>query len=280
MYKKILFCTDGSPAAETAAEYTIWLARQLRAGIRALHITDIRLLEGPLLADLAGAFGAQPYPALLPQLREIQRGKAATILAAAERRCRDRGVSCETAHETGSLVQIMLDQERQVDLVVLGQRGEHARWAGDHIGSTVERLVRASVKPCLVTPEEFREIKRMLIAYDGSAGSAKALAAGIELARALQLEMTVVTVCQSESEDAASKILNIARQRALAAELTARVQLLHGDAEVEILRHAGQISADLIVMGAYGHTRIRELILGSTTSHVLRKATVPVLLVR
>ena len=280
MYKTILLCTDGSPAAEVAGDYAIWFARKLGATLRALYVTDIRLLEGPWLADLSGAVGAQPYSALLPQLQKIQEQKAGMVLAAAKELCQKSGVACETAHETGSLMQAILDHERRADLVILGQHGEHAEWAGGMLGSSVERVVRASVKPCLITPEKFHEIGHMLIAYDGSDESSKALRAGIALAPALGVEMTITMVAAAGGEDAASAVLEKAKQRALGGNVKANVEVLHGDPEEEILQLRETIGADLIVMGAYGHTRIRELILGSTTSHVIRKAPVPVLLVR
>lgn len=280
MYKNILFCTDGSPAADVAGDYAIWFARKLGARLRALHITDVRLLEGPWIADLSGALGAQPYSALMPQLQQIQHEKAVTILAAIEKRCRDAGVACETTHATGALVPVMLDHEEHADMVVLGQRGEHAAWSAGILGSSVERMVRASVKPCLVTPETFRQIRRMLIAYDGSDESTKALRAGLALAPPLGVDVTITTVAALGGEDAASEILHKAKQQAHDAGVEAQLEVLHGDPEAQILQVRETIGADLIVMGAYGHTRIRELILGSTTSHVLRKSEVPVLLVR
>jgi nucleotide-binding universal stress UspA family protein len=280
MYKDILLCTDGSPDADVAAEYAIWLARKLRALVHALYVTDIRILEGPWLADLSGALGAQPYPGLLPKLQAIQREKADAILSAVAQRCAKQGVKAEPAHKTGSLVHTMLQSEQQADLVTLGQHGEHARWAGDMLGSSVERMVRASVKPCLVTPGKFHEIRHLLIAYDGSTESDKALRAGLQLARDLDAEVTLVTVCQRGHEEAASALLQRAQQEAVDRQLVAHAQLLHGNPETEILNEQLKIGADLIVMGAYGHTRIRELVLGSTTSHVIRKATVPVLLAR
>lgn len=280
MYKNILWCTDGSEVAEVAGDYAIWFAKKLGAHIHVLYITDARILEGPLLADLSGALGAQPYPALLPQLQQIQREKAAMILEAAKERCRHKGVACQTTHETGSLVHTMLKHERLADMVVLGERGEHAKWSGEMLGSSVERMVRASIKPCLVTPAEFRQINHMLLAYDGSVESSKALRAGIALAAALGTELTVTTVCQRETEESASRTLHEAIGMAQDHGIKAHAQLAHGDPEAEILKLCGTIGADLIVMGAYGHTRIREMILGSTTSHVMRKATVPVLLVR
>ncbi len=280
MYQNILLCTDGSPAADAAADHAIWFAKKLKARLRALYVTDIRLLEGPWISDFSGAIGAQPYSALLPQLQQIQREKATTVLAAVETRCREGGVACETAYDTGSLAQIILENEGKADMIVLGQHGEHAAWLGGALGSSVERVVRASAKPCLVTPDKFRQIQRVLIAYDGSEESSKALRAGIALAPALGAKVTITTVAALGAEDDASEALRKARQQAIEAGVTAGVETLHGDPETQILELKESVGADLIVMGAYGHTRIREFILGSTTSHVLRKSDVPVLLVR
>jgi nucleotide-binding universal stress UspA family protein len=280
MYQNILLCTDGSPAADAAADYAIWFGKKLKARLRALYVTDIRLLEGPWIADFSGANGAQPYSALLPQLQEIQREKATTVLAAVEKRCRDGGVACETSYDTGSLAQVILENEGKADIIVLGQHGEHAPWLAGALGSSVERVVRASVKPCLITPDKFRQIQHVLIAYDGSEESSKALRAGIALAPVLGAKVTITTVAALGDEDAASETLHKAKQQALEAGVTADVETLHGDPEAKILELKESVGADLIVMGAYGHTRIREFILGSTTSHVLRKSDVPVLLVR
>lgn len=280
MYQNILLCTDGSPAADAAADYAIWFGKKLGAHLRALYVTDIRLLEGPWISDFSGAIGAQPYSALLPQLQEIQREKADTVLAAVQKRCRDGGLACETVYETGSLTQVILENERKSDMTVLGQRGEHAPWLAGALGSSVERVVRASVKPCLITPDKFRQIQHVLIAYDGSEESSKALRAGIALAPALGAKVTITMVAALGAEDAAFEALHKAKQQALEAGVTANAEPLRGDPETQILELKESISADLIVMGAYGHTRIRELILGSTTSHVLHKSDVPVLLVR
>src|SRR5437899_1432334 len=149
MLEHFLLCTDGSPASQGATECAIWFARKLGAAIRALYVTDIRILEGPLLADISGAVGAAPYPALLPQIQEQQQAKADAILKGVAQLCRQHSVACDTVHATGSLVHVVLDGERDADLIVLGQRGEHAQWHGDMLGSSVEHIVRASVKPCL-----------------------------------------------------------------------------------------------------------------------------------
>jgi len=280
MYNNILLCTDGSAAADVAVDHAIWLAGKLTARIHALYITDLRILEGPWLADFSGALGAQPYSALVPQIEEIQRQKADTILDAVRAKCTAHHLDCELLHETGNLVPTLLQHEHRTDLIILGQRGEHAQWTGAMLGSSVERMVRASVKPALVTTGAFRPIRHILIAYDGSDASRHALHDGLELAVRLGATVTLLTACHPANEDAESTFLQEAQQLAGQRGVKSNAELAHGDAEVEILKWAHQTKADLIVMGAYGHTRIREFILGSTTHQVLHKTTVPVLLVR
>ena len=281
MYQEILLGTDGSVGANVATDYAVWLAHKLKARLRALHVTDVRLLEGPLLADMAGALGAQPYSALLPQLQRIQEEKAQTVLRAVAARCEAEHVPCTLLHQTGGLTHVLLEQEQPADLVVLGRRGEHAQWAWEALGSSVERMVRASVRPCLVCPETFQPITHVLLAYDGSDESTKAVRTAITLAEMLAARLTIVTAYEKdEQREAATKVLEQARLQVANRKLPVATHLLAQPAEQAILGSAVQSQADLIVMGAYGHTRIREFIIGSTTTQVMRHAKVPVLLSR
>ena len=280
MIKSILFCTDGSEYSSVAGDYAIWLAQKLGARIVALHVTDVRLLEGPLLADLSGAIGAQPYQALVPQLQEMQKQRATVILDAVADRCRKAGVQCSTLHRTGSLAENIAEEETRTELVVLGQRGEHAPTLGQFLGSSVERVVRHSIKPCLVTPAKFREIRWILVAYDGSAHSSKSLQVAIELSQALKLKLDIVTVLPAPPESGVTPPLEDAVRTARDHGIEPSAETLVGHPEEQILESAERRGADLIVMGAYGHTRIRELVLGSTTSYVVRKSDIPVLLTR
>ena len=280
MIKSILLCNDGSDYANTASDYAISLAQKLGARIVALHVTDIRLLEGPMLADLSGAIGAQTYQALLPQLQEMQKQRGGVILAAVADRCQKAGVQCSTVYRMGGLTETICDEEKRAELVVLGQRGEHAKWIGEFLGSSVERVVRGSIKPCLVTPGAFREIRHVLMAYDGSAQSSKSLQVATELCRTLKLALSIITVVTQALETGVRNPLDDAVRMARDHGLDPRAETLVGHPEQQILEFAKRSQADLIVMGAYGHTRIRELVLGSTTSHVVRKSSVPVLLTR
>jgi nucleotide-binding universal stress UspA family protein len=279
MIHHILLCTDGSVYSIVAADYATWLAKHLGTPLRALHITDIRHLELPLLADLSGAVGAQPYQAMLPHVQQYHKDKARVILDSVTQTAHKRGVKCSTVHRSGRLIEAILEEEKVADVLVLGQRGENAEHHMDMLGSSVERIVRRSIKPCLVTPGKFAEMTRMMIAYDGSEPSGRSLQQGLTLAAALKTHVSIVTVTTDDVLSADAK-LDDAVTLAKRHHITPKTHVLKGHAEAEILHFADHERMNLIVMGAYGHTRIREFIVGSTTSHVLRKAHVPVLLTR
>lgn len=280
MIKTILLCVDGSKYSEAAASAVLWLSKQLNARIRALSVVDVRLLEGPLLADLSGVAGVQPFQGLLPQLRELYERKARTAVDEVAADARREGVSCDITVHTGLLVDTILESENTAELVVLGQRGEGFEATGEWLGSNVERVVRKSIKPCLITPLDFHPIRSILAAYDGSQHANHALYAAFELAKSLQASLTILTVETSRDEEQKSWALKEAMDLAARQEVAVKPLALHGTPEEKILEVVIRDKHDLVVVGAYGHTRLRELILGSVTNFLIRKSPVPVLLVR
>ena len=281
MIRSLLVCTDGSSYGDVACEYAMDLSVRLRAQLSALHVIDARLLEGPLMADLSNWIGAQPYGAQVPQFRELLNRKGETILEAFAQKCAARNLSPNTLLSSGHPVHVILEEEAKTELLILGQKGEHADWAGHLMGSTVERIVRQSLRPCLVTPDTFRPITKMVVAFDGSGHAAKALHEAIELAQELKVTMNLVTVADGETPEArAAQIIKDGLSLVKAHGFTTESAVVKGIPAEAILEHARSQKGDLIVMGAFGHSRIREMILGSTTAQVVASAGLPVLLVR
>jgi len=99
MIKSILVSTDGSAYGDTACEYGIFLARRLSALLMGLHVLDSRMLEGPLMADISGWIGAQPYGAQLKQFRELMEKKGESIMQSFEERCREADLPAERARQ-------------------------------------------------------------------------------------------------------------------------------------------------------------------------------------
>lgn len=280
MIKTILLCVDGSRYAEAATAAALWLGKTLDARLRALSVVDIRMLEGPWLADLAGVSGIQPFQALAPQLRDLHERKARLAVERVAEAARREGVECQTETRSGLLVDAVLDAERSAELVVMGQRGEGFEATGEWLGSNVERVVRKSIKPCLITPLVFRPIHSILAAYDGSAHANHALYTAFDLVRSLHARLSILAVEGARDEDEKSWALKEGTDLAAKQGVQAAPMALHGSPEEKILEVAAEQGFDLIVMGAYGHTRLREMVLGSVTSHVIRKSQVAVLMAR
>lgn len=280
MIKSILVCTDGSAHGDASCDYAIHLAGKIRAQLTGLHVLDSRVLEGPLMADISGWLGASPYADQLQQFRVLLENKGGAIAEALEKRGADAGLQIECKVKMGHPARVILDEEIGAELVVLGQRGEHAELGGDAAGSVADRVVRRSDKPCLLVPKEFRPVNKILVAYDGSSLASKALHEGIELAMAASAPLVVLTVAEHHDLDAAQEYAQSAMRLVRAHECAAAPMVAKGPAGAAILRIAEEIAADLIVLGAFGHTRMRELILGSTASYLMSRSNKPVMFVR
>jgi nucleotide-binding universal stress UspA family protein len=280
MIKSILVCEDGSEHGHIACDYAIDLALKLKARLAGLHVLDTRMLEGPLMADISGWLGAQPFAAQEVQFRELMEKKGEAVMAAFLEKCRERGLVAISSVKSGHPPQVILQEEARAELVVLGRNGEHAEWTGDMTGSTVERVVRHSLKPCLVTPGEFRPVRKILCGYDGSGHSSRALHEAIELALALGAPLVIVTVIEDPEWEHARDVSEDAMQLARAHECPAANLVVEGVPGSALVDQAREQEADLIVVGAYGHGRIREFLLGSTSTSLVARATLPLLMVR
>jgi len=163
-------------------------------------------------------------------------------------------------------------------MISMGMAGEHAFWRDAFLGSNLESVVRQTHKPVLVTPEKYKKITKILVAYDASSFSIKALTAGADIAEQMKLPLTVVTV--SDDKKAGEDILSQADENLKDCKITYDKVLKGGETVSAILDSCNEGSYDLLVMGAYGHSKIRELILGNTTVQIMRKVSCAVLLCR
>jgi nucleotide-binding universal stress UspA family protein len=278
MIKSILVPTDGSSSSNLALEYGLSLAAKFQARVTGVYVVDIRLLEGPFFSDISGALGFTPYQNFLPKIQKILEDKAQTILDGFAARCTGAHFEPRVKRYTGIVSNVIAEEGKKVDIIVIAQRGEHAKWSTGLLGSTTESVVRKATKPVLVTPPTFRELKRVLVAYDGSAGANKALKVACELGLDLSLELDVLIVSHDMTwaDSAREEVTEFIEPYRLPVDVAVR----EGKAEEEIVAFSQERGSDLVIMGAYGHSRIREFVLGSTTAMVIRTSGIPVLLTR
>ena len=280
MVRNILIPTDGSDYGKTAITYGIYFVKKLGIQLIGLHVVDVRLLQGPIFTDLSGSIGLPPYREFLPAIESSLDAKAESILKEFHDLCAAADIHPEVKKVTGVIAETIIEEGRKCcDWILLAQRGEHFHIDGGAIlGSTAQAVVRHSGKPVLVTPEHFREINNIALAYDGSVPAQNALTLAAELSARASWPLSVVII--TEDQALGAKLSEEARDLLNTTSVAHTLLILKGKEDKEILKFTREGAVDLLVMGAYGHKRFRDILLGSTTSAVIRKSTIPVLLTR
>lgn len=280
---RILACTDGSLYAASVYDHSAWAAARMGgASVQVLHAIE-RPADG-VPADHSGTLGFDASEELLKDLVALDaaRGRVAlqrarAVLADAKQRLEQAGVAeVVTTQRHGALVDTVAAFEEGASLLVIGKRGEAADFAKGHLGASLERVVRASRVPILVASRAFRPIRRFLIAYDGGPAALKAVDYAARQPLLKGLECHLVTVAPQGAGAALDQPAALLGRGGTAVT----TETLHGDAEQAISAHVGAAAIDLLVMGAYGHSRIRNLLIGSTTTALLRACRIPVVVFR
>jgi len=281
----IVALLDGSVYSRSICEHSAWIANRIDASVTVVHALGRREVSSAP-ADLSGNIGLGARTALLEELAEFDRQKAKlaqkrgrAILDDARQVLIDAGVeNTETKLRLSELVDTVLELEQNANLVVIGKRGEGADFDKLHLGSNLERVVRSSSKPVLVTSREFKPVKRVLIAFDAGTSVLKAINYFCQSDAFSDLECHLLT--------AGSETKNTRRQLEGAAALlqdagfSVTQQIAPGQPDEVICQSVNDDGFDLLLMGAYGHSRIRNLIIGSTTTEMIRSCMIPVLLFR
>ena len=284
MIKSILIPTDGSANSFTALEYGIYIARKLGASLTGLYVLDVNLIQGPMLTDISGSVGMPPYDGFFDAIETSLNEKADGVLSDFQERCKKSGIKAEVKKIIGKISPIIIEEAQSADLILMAKKGEHFHIKeGGLLGSVAEAVVRNSGKPVVVTPDNFMEIESIGLAYDGSDSASKALKLSLELSEQAVWPMTVVIVTSDlEKAAALSARVEEANQKDPDEPPIADCAIINlpGKESDEIIKFIREGAVELMVMGAYGHNRLRELLLGSTTSHVIRKSPIPVLLTR
>ncbi len=272
MYKDILVQVDNAKSVAHRRNAAVAIAEKFNAHVTGLYV--IEPVQLPAYAEVA--IGAD----LLEQShREYER--LASEAGDAFRAAMDRaGIANEWRTVEGLTSARIIDHGHYSDLLVLGQGNPDD--PNDISEGLVDDVVLGVGRPVLVVPYVgMRETigKRILLAWNGTRESVRALHDAMGLLKSADkvIVMAVNPPGDEREHIAGSDIsLHLARH-----DVTAVVNsTVSKDIEVgdTLLSRAADEDVDLIVMGAYGHSRFRELVLGGVTRHLLKHMTVPVLM--
>ena len=249
----ITACIDGSANTAAVCDAAAWAGRSIGASIRFLHVIE---------PDNPPTSGASE------RLLEDTRARAVTQGAPA--------VAVQQRH--GKFVETLRTCEPDTRLFVIGRRGVGNAGGEPVLGSQVEAVARTISRPILTTVGVFAPPKRWMLAFDGSEVAATAVTRVARSPILKGLPGHVVMVGDDTN-------VNRAQLEAAAADLRAAghvvtYHLLRGDVVEALLTFCVGARVGLMVMGAFGHSRVRGFFVGSNTERMITRSAVPLLLLR
>jgi nucleotide-binding universal stress UspA family protein len=274
--RDLLVQIDQTQAAQQRLEAGLKLAERFGA-----HLTALYLGAEPFIRGMAGYH--LPPDVVREHLRHAE-AEAEPVFTAAHQAAEQRGVELETRLETGSLDRlpaILARIARNADLIVVGEpRPEES---GTDESALVEAAFMDTGRPALVVPYvgvRSMPPERVLIAWDGSREAARAVHDALPLLRVAQ-EVVILIADAGKMGPRFGPQPGSGIQAHLGRhEVAARVKAVEsGGADIAglIMAQVDEEKTDLVVMGGYGHSRLREIMLGGVTRHMLQRMTLPVL---
>lgn len=283
--KQVFACVDGSRVTESVCDASVWVATRVDVPLTFLHALEHE--NAPVAGDLSGSIGLGAREDLLSEMIELEAQKAALelkqgklVLEAVSNRAREQGVDqIRSMQRHGSLTDTLSEFEEQIRVLVIGRQGEAHEAFSNAIGSHIESVIRTLHRPVLVVAEGFTTPTRFMLAYDGSETANKALQLVSESPLLNALECHLVAV-KTQSSGAIEDALERASMQLDTAGFSVSTAMLEGAVVDSLIEYQKAQAIDLTIMGAYGHSRIRQFFVGSQTTRMLANSITPLLLLR
>ncbi len=283
MIRSILIALADSPDNLSARNYAFWLAKKKGSRIHAVALIDIAAFEIPVLGTPDGFMPSVVPPPIKENgslLGELSEAAQKSLQHFADQ-CASRGIPATVEIKTGIPGEIIGRMAVAHDIVIVSRSGYNPIASSQEtMDSLVAPAIRNSVRPVLVAATEFREesdIQKILVAYDGSRSSARALMATAEIAARPGVDCLLVTVAQSQNSG--KELIGPAEAFLAHHGVSPRTHIATGSKPSDVI--CGMVAtgkADLVIMGAYGHRPLREVLFGSTTEKVLSHCAANVIL--
>lgn len=280
--KNIIACIDGSPMTLSTCEASAWVASKINAPLILLHALD--KTTRPVVSELSGQIGLGSQEELLNELAKLDEARSKVALKHGKQLLEEaaewvinKGIShVEQLQRHGSLLESLIDLENELRVLVIGKLGEEQD-SNKTIGSQLESVIRSIKSHTLVVNAPFSIPTSYLIAFDGSPTSEKLIEKAINTPLLLGLDCHLVMVDDLAEKSAAFEKAAIKLKNA---GLSVHEDILSGSVDDALLKYQKDHQIGMMVMGAYGHSTLRQFFLGSNTTKVLIKSDVPLLLIR
>ncbi|MFP4362280.1 MAG: universal stress protein [Spirochaetia bacterium] len=285
MLTQIVIATDGSKQSIEACKSGISLASRIGCGVKVVFVVDSRKTEMPLMYsgstfDLAfERIYIPPDPGLqkyYEKIREDLFSFGQNVLDTCKEIAEKESLDGEYLVREGLPSEKICEESHSGDILVIGQTGENSKFDRAIVGSTTEDVVRTSPRPVLVVSGEQIEYKTVLFAYDGSRSAENALRFYVNALNTVWERLVLLHIGE---EGPVSRELDEECEFLEGHNINYSILTKEGKVVESICEASQEVDADVVLLGSHGQRKIRDYLLGSTTSHLVRKSKLPILIV-
>lgn len=273
MIKRILLGIGGTPFTAVAIERAVELAARQHARLRAVTVVDPKRVckLGPVPPG-AGVYAQR----MCDNRLEIKQGQIEAFIATLETACREAGVAYDVTTETGNPFELMIAHARYYDLTIFGLRSVFDYRLMETPEDDLIRLLSQGVRPILGVSKTIRTIRRVMVAYSGSTESARAMREFVQ--SGLWPQAAIEIVHFSNAPDDSQPLLQEAADYCREHGHAVATHVFPEGNGVPILFAAGDLGADMIVMGNSLRSLWVRKVIGDTVLNTLTQAEVPIFL--
>ncbi len=280
--KSILVPMGNTEHSREALRVAVMLAERAGAVIKGIHVSDLRKSRDEYK-------NAMPYPTISPDLNQsIMDKRMDSIVTEMDEEIenvreifqeitQDFNGKTEFIFRTGDLAEIVLQEEKSVDLIIMGKSRESENPKTPVLSDYSKAIIQKSYRSALVISSGHDPGDKILLAYGGSPTSGKALIESAIFATLLGAKK-IFALCVNEDFENASPMLEIVEKYLKPYDIEVEKIWKKTSVSEGIINAVQDHEINLLIMGAYGHESWKEFIFGSNTEKVIQKLNIPMLL--
>ncbi|RKG50871.1 universal stress protein [Acinetobacter cumulans] len=279
--KRVIACIDSSPCINALAEAAVWIAKQTQRELVLLQVLDYYPASYHL-GEISGVIGFESNAMLLKELAELEQKQSELAQDYSNNLFKHISELIHEKHDLqpahiqlkGDFLEQSFKELRSDDIVVIGRVGERSAERNKPMGSNVENFIRGAKCTVMTVGASFKPPTRFIFAYEYSPTCVDLMKriAQSDLLRLLQCHLLYV--------GDHPEILNEPLQYLQNSGLDVVTEYRYGDVAENILSYQQEHAIQLIVLGAFSHSKIHQFFLGSITTTIFRNSTVPLLVVK
>lgn len=279
--KRVIACIDSSPCINALAEAAAWIATQTQRELVLLQVLDYYPASYHL-GEISGVIGFESNAMLLKELAELEQKQSELALDYSNNLLQHISSMIQEKYEIvatqiqekGDFLEQSFSVLNEDDIVVIGRVGEKSAERNKALGSNVENFIRGANCTVMTVGEHFKAQTRFIFAYEYSPTCIKMMK------RIAQSDLLKLLQCHLLYVGDHPEVLNEPADFLTSAGLDVVVEYRYGDVAENILDYQREHGIQLIVLGAFSHSKIHQFFLGSITTNIFRNSTVPLLVAK